>query len=135
MQTLTYAEKIWLLMKINMHEMDPEDGRDPVIDILKDKLDLKNLQEDIMAAECYLRHWQLGEKPNNPNDANYIGDDEAERDRLERVSLGIELRTMGYDHPDSVVYDNEGIPIVKWKDSDFDAEQFIMNDLHFNDEQ
>lgn len=85
---------------------------------------MTNLQKDQKAADLYLEHWQLSEKPNNPNDKKYIGDDEARKDWDRQKEITKELKDLGYPNPNDIVYDNDSVPFVKWKSKNFSCEDY-----------
>lgn len=85
---------------------------------------MTNLQKDQKAADLYLEHWQLGEKPNNPNDKNYIGDAEALQDWDRQKKITQELKNLGYPDPYKIGYDNDSVPFVKWKSENFSCEAY-----------
>lgn len=85
---------------------------------------LTNLQKDQKAADLYLEHWQLCEKPNSPNDKNYVGDEEVIRDMYRQDEIVKELKTLGFPNPNDIVYDNEAVPYVHWKSDNFDCDAY-----------
>lgn len=84
---------------------------------------------DEFAANLYLLHWQLGERPTDEEVADnssrghlkipgYIDDQKA---KAQQEHIRDTLCLHGYQDPNTTQYDNDSIPFVQWKSKDFDC--------------
>jgi hypothetical protein len=86
------------------------------------------LYQDMEAAELYLESWQIDECPNHPQDRNYIGDEQVKANEERKAYIDKTLLDNGYASSKTTLYDNEGCPIIQWRDPEFDCEAFLLEE-------
>ena len=89
-----------------------------------------NLTSDQMAALFYKELWLLGEMPNEEDIKNGYTCEGPVLSDTDNQELTAEIKDylseLGYD-PDPV-FDNEGEPIITWKDPEFNYLDFLAED-------
>ena len=84
---------------------------------------MTTIQQDIQAARIYFAIGQLDYFPQ-------VGNSEEVSKQIQKSLQGV-LKLL--DYPIDPIFDNEGEPVIKWKNPNFDYGEYIYDKDYFTD--